>query len=82
MTNIDPAENKLEDPPWVKTSLSKRVVYIIPGMTDVKVQKNLIYKRSVEKDLSADIYIPPTLFKDERRPGVLSFMGVIYPLIC
>jgi acetyl esterase/lipase len=79
MPNIDPAENKLEDPPWVKTSLSKRVVYIIPRMTDVKVQKNLIYKRSAEKVLSADIYIPPTLFKDERRPGVLFIHGGYLP---
>ena len=35
----------LEDPPWLKEFVSKRIVYSVPAMTRVKVVRDLVYKR-------------------------------------
>ncbi len=34
-----------QDPPWIKEFAHKRIVYSVPGMTRVKVARNLVYKR-------------------------------------
>ena len=52
-----------------------RVVYSVPGMERVKVQKNLIYKKAGDLELQMDVYAPPDLKRGERRPAVIFVSG-------
>ena len=51
------------------------VVYSIPGMDRVKVQKGLKYTSVNNPYLLMDVYTPPNLAKGERRPAVLFIHG-------
>ena len=51
------------------------VVYSIPGMDKVQVKSDLKYIHVNEPHLLMDVYIPPHLGKDERRPVVLFIHG-------
>ena len=53
----------------------RRVVYQIPGMDNVEVQRDLIYKRVEGTELKMDVYTPPGLPNDTRVPGVLFIHG-------
>ena len=61
-----------QDPPWLKLFAFKRIVYSVPGMTRVKVTKNLIYKRASAEELKMDVYSPPG---KQRRPAVIFIHG-------
>jgi acetyl esterase/lipase len=54
-----------------------RVVYTLPGMEAVAVQKNVVYKEAGDPPtpLHLDVYAPPGLEKGERRPAVLFIHG-------
>ena len=65
---------KLEDPPWLKLFAHKRIVYTVPGMTRVKVAKDLIYKRVSGGELKMDVY-SPNVPRRERRPAVIFIHG-------
>ncbi len=52
-----------------------RVVYSVPGMERVKVQKNLVYKKAGDLELQMDVYAPPDLKRGERRPAVVFVSG-------
>ena len=54
---------------------SMPVVYRIPGMDEVIVKSDLKYAQVNEPRVLMDIYIPPGLKKDERRPAVLFIHG-------
>jgi acetyl esterase/lipase len=51
------------------------VVYRIPGMDKVKIQKDLKYTSANNPNLKMDVYIPPGLAKSERRPAVIFIHG-------
>lgn len=51
------------------------VVYSVPGMERVKVRSNLKYTSVNNPYLLMDVYLPPNLRKNERRPAVLFIHG-------
>lgn len=65
----------LEDPPWLKEFVHKRIVYTVPGMTRVKVTKDLIYKRVAGAELKLDVYSPLNTQRRARRPAVIFIHG-------
>src|ERR1044071_9067148 len=69
------ASTPREDPPWLKEFVAKRIVYSVPGMEQVKVRKNFVYKRVGGEELRADVYSPPGSQTGARRPAVLFIHG-------
>jgi acetyl esterase/lipase len=67
------------DPPWVAEIVSKRIVYAVPGMEQVKVHKNLVYKDTDEEELQADVYLPHGLTEGECRPAIFFIHGGALP---
>lgn len=55
------------------------VVYRIPGMDDVQVKSDLKYTNVNHPHLLMDVYIPPGMAQDERRPTVLFIHGSVPP---
>jgi acetyl esterase/lipase len=51
------------------------VVYKVPGMDQVKVQKDLKYTNVDDPNLKMDVYIPPGLASNARRPAVVFIHG-------
>jgi len=70
------AQNNL--PPEVR-EMARRVmmpvVLRVPGMDRVRVVQNLKYAHSNDPNVLMDIYLPPNLPKDERRPVVIFIHG-------
>lgn len=66
---------KLEDPPWIKELAHKRIVYSMPGMEKVKVQKGLTYKQAGGMELKMDVYSPLGVKPGALRPAVLFIHG-------
>ena len=75
--NLETADRK--DPVWVADIASKRIVYAVSGMEHVQVRKNLVYKTAGDEELHADIYLPPGVTQDERRPVVFFIHGGSLP---
>ncbi|HEY7093470.1 MAG TPA: hypothetical protein VH393_09840 [Ktedonobacterales bacterium] len=55
--------------------MSRLMVYQIPGMDEVYVRAGITYKTVEDGDLKLDIYLPPDLQANERRPAVLFIHG-------
>lgn len=53
----------------------QRIVYAVPGMDAVRVQRDLIYKRDNGTELKMDIYLPPAPSRSTPLPGVLFLHG-------
>lgn len=53
------------------------VVYKLPEMSKVTVQKGIVYKSTEEKDLAIDLYVPPSLNENDKLPAVIFALG--YP---
>lgn len=53
------------------------VVYKLPEMSNVTIQKGTIYKSTEEKDLKIDLYYPYSANKEEKYPVVIFVLG--YP---
>jgi acetyl esterase/lipase len=51
------------------------VVLKVPGMDRVKVVENLKYTKSDDANVLMDIYIPPDLSENEKRPAVIFLHG-------
>jgi acetyl esterase/lipase len=51
------------------------VVLKVPGMDKVKVIENLKYTKSDDANVLMDIYIPPDLSENEKRPTVIFLHG-------
>jgi len=79
MTEPVLSPQKPEDPEWLQETLHKRVVYATPGMDQVRVEKDLTYKRAPERELKADVYMPPTPSGNARHPGVVFVHGGYLP---
>ena len=62
-----------EDPSWVKELARKKVVYQVPGMDAVRVNKNLVYKRVGNRALQMDVYSPRK--RSAQLPAVLFIHG-------
>jgi len=69
----------LDDPPWVKELASKPLVYSIPGMDKVTVQRDLVYKRVGSIDLKMDAYRPDNLPKAANLPAIIFIHGGFLP---
>jgi acetyl esterase/lipase len=52
-----------------------QIVYTLPGMDDVLVRKDIAYKSVDGESLMLDIYMPPGLAPDARRPAVVFVHG-------
>lgn len=66
---------RLEDPDWIKEIAPKKIVYAVPGMEQVRVRKDLIYKRVNGAELKMDIYSPAEHKGDARRAVVIFIHG-------
>ena len=55
--------------------VNKPVVYSVPGMDQVQVRKDLVYKRTDDPNVRMDIYTPPGLAAGEKRPAVIFIHG-------
>lgn len=55
--------------------VNQPVVYKVPGMDQVKVRKDLVYKETEDAGILMDIYTPPGVTAGERRPAVLFIHG-------
>lgn len=65
----------LQDPPWLKEFVAKRIVYSVPAMTRVRVVKDLTYKRAAGAELKMDMYSPRGPGRGVRRPVVIFIHG-------
>lgn len=54
---------------------SKRIVHHVDGMRDVRVQRDVVYKRDAGTDLKMNIYAPARLSGDARVPAVFFVHG-------
>jgi acetyl esterase/lipase len=55
--------------------VNKPVVYTVPGMDQVRVRKDLAYKKSDDPNMKMDVYSPPGLAAGEKRPAVIFIHG-------
>ena len=55
--------------------VNQPVVYKVPGMDQVKVRKDLVYKETEDANVRMDVYAPPGVAAGERRPAVLFIHG-------
>lgn len=55
--------------------LSRPIVYSVPGMDKVDVHPDIVYKREGQAAVKMDVYVPPGLAADERRPAVIFVHG-------
>lgn len=53
----------------------QRIVYTVPGMDTVRVQRDLLYKRDNGTELKMDVYFPPAPSGRTSRPGVVFLHG-------
>ena len=65
----------LEDPPWLKEMLYKRIVYTTPAMRQVKVRKDLTYRRVAGAELKMDVYSPANSQSRALRPAIVFIHG-------
>jgi acetyl esterase/lipase len=69
------ASEQLEDPPWLKELAPKRIVYSVPGMNRVKIQRDLTYKTVAGAELKMDVYTALHSRPSEGRPAVIFIHG-------
>ena len=55
--------------------LSKRIVYRVDGMSDARVQRDVVYKRDAGVELQMNISAPASLSGDARAPAVFFVHG-------
>src|SRR6266436_3043529 len=70
------AQNNLPDD--VRAMAKKVMMPVVlkaPGMENVKVVENLKYTKSDDPNVLMDIYIPPDLSENEKRPAVIFLHG-------
>src|SRR5436190_18711842 len=70
------AQNKLpDDVRAMAKKLMMPVVLKVPGMDKVKVVQNLKYTKSDDPNVLMDVYVPPDLAENEKRPAVIFLHG-------
>jgi dienelactone hydrolase len=55
--------------------LSKRIVYRVDGMREVRVKRDVVYKRDAGAELAMNVYAPANLSGGARAPAVLFVHG-------
>src|SRR5262245_38617830 len=55
--------------------LSKRIVYRVDGMSDARVQRDVVYKRDGDAELKMNVFAPAHLSGDARAPAVFFIHG-------
>jgi acetyl esterase/lipase len=76
VSSIVTAQNNL--PPEVREMARKvmmPVVYKVPGMDKVKVVQNLKYTTTDDPNVLMDLYLPPGIGPNEKRPAVILVHG-------
>ena len=68
------AQGTKQDPDWLKEFAHKRIVYSVPGMSRVRVRRDVTYKRVAGAELKMDVYSPPGA-RGARRPAVIFIHG-------
>ena len=66
-------------PAWLQAALSSRLVYSVPGMDRVKVDRDISYKQIGSTQLKMDVYRPPDLSEANLRPAVIFIHGGYIP---
>lgn len=61
--------------------LQRPVVYTQPGMTEIPVQRDRVYREVDGVQLKMDVYTPPGLVPGERRPAVIFVHGDAPPAV-
>jgi acetyl esterase/lipase len=51
------------------------IVYSVPGMDKAEVRTNIVYKKDGTNEMKLDVYMPPNLAADERRPVIFFIHG-------
>lgn len=51
------------------------VIYQLPGMDEVTVKKDIVYRKDGDTELKMDVYLPPGLGKQERRGAAFFIHG-------
>jgi acetyl esterase/lipase len=69
------SSTELEDPEWIREIAPKRIVYSVPLMNRVRIQKNLTYKRVAGAELKMDVYSPVSPRRRGRRPAIIFIHG-------
>jgi acetyl esterase/lipase len=70
------AQNNLpEDVRAMAKKVMMPVVLKVPGMDKVKLVQNLKYTKSDDPNVLMDIYVPPDLSENEKRPAVIFLHG-------
>src|SRR5438874_3938310 len=70
------AQNKQPDDVRAMTKeVMMPVVLKVPGMDKVKVVENLKYTKSDDPNVLMDVYVPPDLSENEKRPVVIFLHG-------
>ena len=62
-----------QDPPWLKEFVNRGIVYQVPGMQNVRVKRDLVYKPAGGSELQMDVYSPRS--SSRRLPAVLFIHG-------
>src|SRR5262249_46499938 len=75
----EPEDTEFDEATFVELT-KKRVVYTIPGMEQVSVQKNITYKTVEGTQLQMDVYFPPDLQRDAQRSAVIFVHGDAPPV--
>jgi acetyl esterase/lipase len=72
-------QNSRSDPDWVKHDAGLQVVYSLPGSSDVKVRRDVVYKRIGDQELKMDLYAPPSARKGGKVHAVVYIHGGYLP---
>lgn len=72
---MGPAQQKREDPDWVKLAARSHIHYRVPGMERVPVRRNLTFKTTGEGPLQLDLYGPIPEKSSGPAPAVILIHG-------
>jgi acetyl esterase/lipase len=72
---MSPKQQQREDPDWVKMVARAQIHYTVPGMDQVVVQRDLIYKTTEDGPLLFDLYAPLSETTQAPVPAVVLIHG-------
>lgn len=72
---MGPAEQKREDPDWVKEAARAHIHYRVPGMERVSIRRNLAFKATADGQLLFDLYGPLPEKPAAPSPAVILIHG-------
>jgi hypothetical protein len=67
------------DPEEYKQFAARCVVYSLPGMSEVKVRRDIVYKRAGDEELKMDVYTPPSATPGAKLHAVVLIHGGYLP---